>query len=186
MKKQLNCFADSFVALDIETTGLSAYKNEIIEFAAVKVENGVIVDTFSSLIKPDARIPYFITNLTGISNEDVANAPRIVDVLPKIRDFIGDSIVLGHNVTFDIGFLRANFDKYMALPFNNRYLDTMIISRRLFPEMPHHRLCDLEKKFGLRNERAHRALSDVYLTLDAYEYMKNYEKGEKAYADESC
>lgn len=177
MGRCLYQFADSFVVLDIETTGLSALKNEIIEFAAVKVINGVVTDTFSTLIKPSVRIPYFITNLTGISNEDIASAPRIADILPQIRDFIGDSIVLGHNVTFDIGFLRANYERYLAEPFNNDYLDTMRISRRLFPNEAHHRLCDLENRFGLKNERAHRALSDVYLTLDAYEYMKNHAKG---------
>lgn len=178
MGKYIGYFVDSYVALDIETTGLSAFKNEIIEFAAAKVENGIVADTFSTLIKPDCKIPYFITDLTGISNEDVKNAPCIVEALPKIRDFIGDSVILGHNVSFDLGFLRHNFDKYMAYELKNDFTDTMRVSRRLYPNMAHHRLCDLEMKFGLKNERAHRALSDVYLTLDAYEYMKKQNKKE--------
>lgn len=176
MKKKKNDFYDSYVVLDIETTGLSPTQNEIIEFAAVKVEYGYVTDSYSVLIKPGNRIPYFITELTGISNEDVKDAPPIEDVLPKIIEFIGDNVVVGHNVSFDIGFLKENYNRCLALPFLNERADTMYISRRLFPGVKHHRLCDLEKRFGLRNERAHRALSDVYLTLEAYEYMKKYEK----------
>lgn len=178
MKKYSFNFSESYVALDIETTGLSAYKNEIIEFAAVKVENGAVTDSFQTLIKPKVNIPYFITNLTGISDCDVSGAPTIDKALPQIRKFIGDSLIVGHNVTFDIKFLSVNFERYMSLPMWNSYHDTMYISRQLFPEMPHHRLKDLEQKFGLKNEHAHRALSDVMLTVSAYEYMKNYVKGE--------
>lgn len=139
-----------------------------------------MTDTFSTLINPGCSIPYFITSLTGISNRDVASAPKIEEALPQIRDFIGDYIVLGHNVTFDIGFLRENYMECMGVSFDNNYTDTMRLSRKYFPHMSHHRLGDLEREFGLHNERAHRALSDVYLTLDAYEYIKSYvRKGEK-------
>lgn len=188
MSKSLLGFTGNCVVLDIETTGLSPVKNEIIEFAAVRVRNYEVTQEFATLIKPSVPIPAFITGLTGISDLDVENAPDIVEILPQIRDFIGDDIVVGHNVKFDISFIRANFNAVLGAGFYNDFIDTMRLSRRLFPDMEHHRLSDLETEFGLHNERAHRALSDVYLTLDAYKYMKNYYKGVKSNGNinESC
>lgn len=116
------------------------------------------------------------------------NAPEIAEILPRIKDFIGDNIVVGHNVSFDLRFLKRNLNVLMNEELPNDYIDTLRLSRRLFPHMAHHRLCDLEEEFGLHNKRAHRALSDVYLTLDAYNYMKNYYKGVKSNGDinENC
>lgn len=160
-----------YVVLDLETTGLNPVRNEIIEVAAVKVRSGQITDSFSSLVKPERRIDSFITGLTGISNDMVADAPPIRDVLSAFLRFVEGEIVVGHNVNFDIGFLHENCRRLFGCGFSNDYVDTLRLSRKLFPEQRHHRLCDLEQRFGLHNERAHRALSDVMLTNDCYQIL---------------
>lgn len=120
---------NDFVALDIETTGLSAKYNEIINIGAIRFRNNVPVDNFDMFIKPDKPIPAFITGITGISNHMVRNAPTIDEVLPLLIDFIGNDIILGHNVRFDINFINHamevnGFDKYIT-----KYVDTVQIAR---------------------------------------------------------
>lgn len=163
-----------YVVIDIETTGLSPARDEIIEIGAVRVRGGKIADTFSALIKPERPISTFITSLTGISNAMVADAPPITEVLPRFFDFVGSDVVVGHNVCFDIGFLHDKALQYLDRGFSNDYVDTMRLSRRLFPAERHHKLSDLEQRFGLHNDSAHRALSDVLLTNDCYNYMRRY------------
>ena len=163
-----------YVVLDLETTGLDPTWNEIIEIGAIRVRNLDIVDTFSQLIKPSEPIDDFIAELTGITNEMVADAPSIEEVLPGFLQFVGNDIVVGHNVNFDINFLYDNCVQILGHGFTNDYVDTMRLSRRLFPEERHHRLSDLEKRFSLHNEAAHRALSDVMLTNQCLEYLRSY------------
>ena len=167
-------FPEDYVVLDLETTGLSADRCEIIELGAAKVRGHEVTRTYSLLVRPSAPINPFITQLTGISNYMVADAPPIEQALPDFLDFVGDGIVAGHNVTFDIRFLRAWSQRVLGCGFTNDYVDTMRLSRRLFPQERHHRLCDLEARFGLKNRRAHRALSDVLLTNDCLEYMRRW------------
>ena len=95
----------TFVVFDIETTGFSVNFNEIIEIGAVKIKNGIQLDTFSTFVRPSRKISRKISELTNISNEDVAKAPAIEEVLPKFVEFIGDSILVAHNATFDTGFI---------------------------------------------------------------------------------
>ena len=99
---------DNYVVIDIETTGLTPLYDEIIEFAAIKIENDSIVDSYSTLIKPSQPISSFITSLTGITNELVENAPKIENVIDNIISFIADKTIVGHNVSFDINFLYDN------------------------------------------------------------------------------
>lgn len=161
-----------YTVIDIETTGLAPARDEIIEIGAVRVRGGEITDTFSALIKPERPISYFITDLTGISNAMVADAPSVGEVLPRFLDFVGSDVIVGHNVCFDINFLHDKAMRYSERGFTNDYVDTMRLSRRLFPEERHHKLSDLEQRFGLHNDSAHRALSDVLLANDCYNYMR--------------
>ena len=103
--KSLIEFPNKYIAFDIETTGLDPMYDEIIEIGAIKIENGKEIETFSTLIKPEYEINDFITELTGITNEMVQNAPKINEVLTRFMDFIKDSIILGHNINFDINFI---------------------------------------------------------------------------------
>ena len=170
--KSLLARVGDYTVIDLETTGLSPSVCEIIECAAVKVRDGVVVDSYSRLVRPYIAVPPFITALTGISNLMLRDEADIEHVLPEYLGFIGDDIVVGHNVGFDIGFLCAASRRMCGDEFANDYIDNMRLSRRLFPGERHHRLCDLEQRFGLHNERAHRALADTLLTQQCYERLK--------------
>ncbi len=163
-----------YTLLDLETTGLDPTWNEIIEIGAIKVRNHDIIDSFSQLVKPNIPIDDFISELTGITNEIVEDAPTIEDVLPIFLEFVGNDIVVGHNVNFDINFLYDNCLALLAHGFTNDYVDTMRLSRRLYPEEKHHRLIDLEQRFNLHNEMAHRALSDVMLTKQCFDILRKH------------
>lgn len=157
---------NDYCVIDLETTGLDPEYNEIIELAAVRVRNNQIVDTYSQLVKPDKEIDEFIQEFTGITNEMVADAENIEVLLPKFLDFIGDDVLIGHNVNFDINFIYDNLIRLKNVPFSSDYIDTMRVSRYVLPEMRHHRLKDLVKEFGIVHEHAHRALSDCQATFE--------------------
>ncbi|MCI8483461.1 MAG: exonuclease [Lachnospiraceae bacterium] len=171
-------FPESFTIIDIETTGLSPDYDKIIEVSALKVVNHVVTDSFSSLIKPTSDIDgiyidSFIVDLTGITNEMLANAP---DPLPTLHDyfsFLGNDILLGHNINFDINFLYDYSEKLFSRPLENNFIDTMRISRRLHPEKPHHRLSDLCARYSIDNSAAHRSLADCNTTFECYNALCN-------------
>ena len=156
-----------YCVLDTETTGLSAYYDEIIEVALLRVRNNEIVATYSQLIKPNYDIDPFITMLTGITNKMVKDMPSISEVKDNILSFIGDDIIVGHNTPFDRRFLIAGLQ--VDLP--NRYMDTFQFSRKLYPDLNHHRLSDMTQLLGLHNNE-HRALSDCISTKELYDCIK--------------
>ena len=115
---------DNYIVIDIETTGLSSNYDDIIELAAIKICEDKIVDEFQSLVNPGYEIGPFITDLTGITNDMLNSAPRIEHILPKYLDFIGDSVVVGHNVSFDVNFIYDT-EEYLDLGyFSNNHIDT--------------------------------------------------------------
>lgn len=167
--------AENYVVLDLETTGLDPSWDEIIEIAAIKVENGATVDQYQTLVKPSYPIDAFITEMTGITNEMLSTAPSINEVLPAFSVFLGDWTIVAHNANFDVNFLYDAFSSHEPLMvLSNNFVDTMRLSRRLFQEHRHHRLCDLIERFGICAEIEHRALSDASKAKDCYEYMKAY------------
>lgn len=176
LKKGLSLLelTDNYTVIDLETTGLSPEYDEIIEVAAAKVVDGNIVEQFSSLIKPIFEIPEFITELTGITNYMLSSAPTIQEVLPRFIDFLGDATLIGHNVNFDINFLYDACLQYLDKPLSNNFVDTMRISRLLFPSEEHHRLEDLLQRLNVSVSRSHRALDDAIATMECYEEMKRY------------
>lgn len=172
-KSLVSCL-DEYTVIDLETTGLDSYWDDIIEIGALKIKNGIVIDSYSSLVKPDEEISDFISKLTGITNEMLLDAPNMESVMPDFLDFIGDSILLGHNVHFDINFL---YDKSMSIfnePFSNSFVDTMRISRKLFPDFNNHKLNTLIRNFSLEKRGFHRALDDCHYTYQIYEKIKNH------------
>ena len=165
---------DSYVVVDIETTGLSPSGDRIIEVAAVRVENGAAVQTFQSLINPQFEINGFISELTGITNEMLSNAPLAEEILPAFAGFVGNGVVVAHNANFDVNFIYDNCIRVLGSFFVNDFVDTMRVSRRMFRQHARHTLSDLTKRFGVRGGVEHRALSDAMMTRECYEYMKNY------------
>lgn len=170
--KSLIEYPDDFVIFDIETTGLNSKTDEIIEIGAIKVNNNQIVDTFSTLIKPEYLIDPFITSLTGITNEMVKDAPFIKEVLLSFLNFIDDDILIGHNVNFDINFIYDSLIKHDLGVLKNNFVDTLRLSRKLLPDLKHHRLSDLSKHYSINSEGSHRALKDTEITLEVYYKLK--------------
>ncbi len=176
--KNLISFPNSFTIIDIETTGLSPKHDQIIELSALKVSDNVIIDSFSSLVKPtpDSNGLYvddFITSLTGITNEMLADAPDITPTLQKYLEFLGNDILIGHNVNFDINFIYDYSEKLFANPLSNNFVDTMRISRRLHPEWATHALSMLSYSYHVDYANAHRSLSDCHITLKCYDALRD-------------
>jgi len=163
----------SYVVLDLETTGLSARYNKIIEFGAVKVEGGTEVATLDILINPGFEIPKKISEITNITNELLKDKPSIKEALPKILDFIGDSILVTHNAEFDISFLQqALIDNGMPI-LTNPVIDTLSLSRYLFPDSRNHNLGSLCRNMEVMydEESAHRADYDAHVLNEVWQPM---------------
>lgn len=157
--------SNEFVVLDIETTGLSPLKGgRIIEIGAVKIVNEEIVDTFSQLIYPEMKIYKKIIDITGITNEMLSDKPVFREVLPKFYKFIGNTTVVAHNSGFDWDrFLLFYFSKVGIIP-TNQVVDTLLLSRELFPNASSHKLEDICRELGIVLSNAHRAENDAIAT----------------------
>lgn len=155
----------NFVAIDVETTGLSPVYNELIEISAIKYEKAQKKDTFSTLIKPKKEISDTITNITGITNEMVKNAPNIEQVMPKLIDFIGEYPIVAHNANFDYSFLQNNSQKSFS---KNKVIDTVAISRKMLPSLPNHKLNTVSKYIGIEEDGFHRAEFDCECCAKIY------------------
>ncbi len=153
-----------FTVIDFETTGLSAKSGRVIEVGMVKVKNLKVADTFSALINPQQQIPSAITMLTGITNSDVETAPLFEDVAYKITEFIGDSVLVGHNLKFDYSFLESEFNKAELILPDVHQLCTLKLSRKILPHLPNKSLGTVKSHLRIRHKNTHRALSDAIVT----------------------
>ena len=159
---------DSFVVFDIETTGFSSVTNHIIEIGAVKVENGKIVDRFSTYVNPQEPIPYRITKLTTITDADVMDAPTIDQVLPEFFAFCEGCVLVAHNAAFDTGFIKENARK-LELPYAYTHVDTLAMARVLLPQLAKFTLDHVAKTVGVSLENHHRAVDDAEATAEIFE-----------------
>lgn len=168
------------VVFDIETTGLSAFTDNITEIGAVRISNGKIVDVYQQLVNPEMVIPNFITELTGITNEMVVNEPKIAEVMPGFLAFAKDSILAAHNADFDIGFIKRKSYE-LGLEFKPVFLDTMWLARSLNPNLNNHKLSTLTKEYQVKLLNHHRASDDAKATAEILIKMLEqvYEKGYK-------
>lgn len=162
--ESINIFDTEFAVLDFETTGTSGKLNRAIEIGIVRVKNGEILDSFQSFINPGTLVPYYITSLTGITNDDVHDAPFFEDLTSQIIDFIGDSILVAHNMPFDYSFLQNEFIRADVLLPKNETLCTLKLARKLYPELKSKSLGNLVQHFGIRHKNVHRALGDAMVT----------------------
>lgn len=164
----------TFIAVDLETTGLSPEKDFIIEIGALKYENGVAKERFSSLVKPPVPISSQIYEITGINDEMVEDALPVGEVMKQFLDFVGDEeVLLGHNLRFDYSFLKTNA-KRMGVSFQKKGLDTLLIARKVLSRLPQKKLSNLSNYYGVVNPRAHRAFEDAETTAKVY--FKMYEE----------
>lgn len=157
----------TFVVLDLETTGPSPDGCAITEVGALKLRGGECLGTFDTLVNPGLPIPPDIVYLTGITEAMVAPAPPIESVLPALREFIGDAVVVGHNVRFDVGFLRANLARLGYPPLTNTTVDTLALARRLVrDDVGDHKLGTLARHFATEASACHRAFADASATAE--------------------
>lgn len=159
---------NTYVFVDIETNGGTGERGRVIEVAAIKVQSGVIIDEYQSLINPGTSIPYWITNLTGITNSDVEPAPYFSDIADQLFSFIGDAIFVAHNVLFDYSFLKREF-KAIGYSFTPKLYCTVKMSRALYPEHKGHSLQKIIERHKLSPKSRHRAYDDARMM---YEYMQ--------------
>jgi DNA polymerase III subunit epsilon len=153
-----------FVVCDVETTGLSAEGNRITEIALVKIADGAIVDRFDTLVNPRQFIPYEITAMTGITNEMVYAAPDAAEVMPRVREFIGDAVFVGHNARFDRSFVDATLRREQMDALENPTLCTVRLARRLTPKSSKKSLGKLAGALGITIKNRHRAAGDTEAT----------------------
>jgi predicted DnaQ family exonuclease/DinG family helicase len=175
-EENLNWLSDlglqEYVALDLETTGLDAEKDQIIEIGAIRFRDGKESERFEQLIDPKEPLDPFITALTGITDENLRGQPIFADVAPNILKFIGDSPLVGQNISFDLEFLassgkRLSSQRSRANPFlfaASEVLDTAQLGRVFWPEWPRFGLASMTERFGVKQEVAHRALADARTT----------------------
>ncbi|MFK2825031.1 PolC-type DNA polymerase III [Bacillus sp. B190/17] len=155
---------ETYVVFDVETTGLSAVYDTIIELAAVKIKDGDIIDRFESFANPHHPLSATTINLTGITDDLVQNAPEVEEVLKKFKDWTEDAIFVAHNASFDMGFLNAGYTRYGLGKSVNPVIDTLELARFLYPTLKNHRLNTLAKKFDVELTQHHRAIYDAEAT----------------------
>ncbi|WP_250278627.1 PolC-type DNA polymerase III [[Clostridium] colinum] len=158
---------DEYVIFDLETTGLNREYNKIIEIGAVKVKNGQIIDRFSTFINPHENLSKEIVNLTNITDDMLVEAPEESEMLPKFFEFFGNSVLVAHNAKFDMGFIKKWAERNGKI-VKNTVLDTVGLSRTIFPDMAKHTLNVIAKKLDISLENHHRAVDDAEATANIF------------------
>lgn len=167
-----------FVCVDCETTGLDTKNDKIIEVAAVKFTTDAILEQVEWLIDPECTIPEESVKIHNITQDMVAGKPKIAEVLPQLMEFIGDEIIVGHSVSFDLDILASSAER-AGMIFKsgaNRVIDTLRLARH-YGEAPSNSLDVLRRHFNIAEEGAHRAMNDVIVNIDVFRYLA------KQYAD---
>ena len=173
-----------YCVLDIETTGLSFRTEKITEIGIMKYKNGEVIDEFECFVNPEKPIPTEVVNITHITDDMVKDAETIDKVLPKVMEFIGDSVLVAHNADFDIPFIKYNCAQY-GLELNNTYIDTLRLAKDLFPDYKKYKLGIIADNLGITVEVAHRALDDVDTLVKVFRVIIKMlsEKGVKKLED---
>ena len=170
--KWRNAAYKEFVALDIETTGLEKWNQYILEVAAIRYKKCEEVEKFVSLINPLATIPRYVSQIHGITNKTVENAPTIDIVLPQLLDFMGDNIIVAHNANFDIGFIEVWARRLGYDPYWN-YIDTVSAAKKTIPGLPNYKQPTVLSAIGYKQDTYHRAEDDVRGCAEIMKYVFN-------------
>jgi len=173
---------NTYVVFDIETTGLGFRTEKITEIGAVKIQDGKVIDEFETFVNPGKPIPPQVVAITNITDDMVKDADAIKEVMPKFLEFIKGCTLVAHNADFDIGFIRHNCEE-LGLEFNNKYIDTLALSRQLFPEFKKHKLGFVAEQLGIKVTNAHRALDDVNTLVRVFEKMQEAMEVKKSAAE---
>lgn len=163
----------SYIAFDLETTGLSPQEHEIIEIGALKVREGKVVDRFMEFVHPDKPITPMITNITHITNDMVAGARSCPEVIHDFLSFCEDDVLIGHNVMFDYSFVKCSAVRE-GLTFEKMGIDTLKIAKKVHPELESKTLSALCEHYKIENKAAHRAYFDALATAKLYQTLSHY------------
>lgn len=164
--------------IDVETTGGRASRDRITEIAVVVYDGEKVVETFESLVNPECPIPPGITELTGITNEMVADAPRFFEIAKQVVEITEGAIFVAHNVRFDYGFIKEEFAR-LGYTFSRKQLCTVRLSRKVFPGLPSYSLGNLIRYFNIEVTDRHRAMADTLATVDLFERILGKQNGEE-------
>lgn len=163
----------TYVAFDLETTGLSVENDNIIEIGAVKVQDGKVTDRFMEFLKPEKPITAMITNITGITNEMTASARETKEVIRDFMEFCGENILVGHNIMFDYRFTKKYAGQY-GYSFEKKGIDTLKIARKVHKDLESKSLGALCEHYQIVNQAAHRAYHDALATAKLYHVLAHY------------
>ncbi len=165
MKEVTECLkGKNYVFVDVETTGASALNGQVIEIGIIRVEGGIVVDTYQTLIQPHRSISALITQITGITNDDLEGKPRFEDVALRIEEILSDAIFVAHNARFDFGFIKTEFTR-LGIDWTAKTVCTVKVSRSLFPEQQSHSLENIINTHGITVAARHRAYEDAEAML---------------------
>ena len=169
---KLTKYVKDYVVFDLETTGVSSLTDEIVEISGIKVADRQVVDEFSTLVNPGRPIPWAASRVNHITDDMVADAPGISEALRSFWAFVGDEILVGHNIhSFDMKFLYRDTQKYFGRVPDNDYIDTLLLARRFCPQAGNYALANLSVYYGIPVRGAHRALNDCRMNQQVYERL---------------
>ena len=169
----IDTLLSDYILFDLKTTGLSTENDQVVEISALKITGGEITDEFSTLVNPGIHIPYQASSINGITDDMVKEAPDMEHALKDFISFIGDSVLVGHNIKrFDLGFIQRDAVRYFGKQINNGYVDTLILSRKYLPDLYSHSLGSLADHYDVSYEGAHRALADCHINKQVYDCLK--------------
>ena len=176
---------DNYVCVDIETTGLSKDKDSIVEIGAIKVVDGKKKEVFEQLINPERKMPCGAMMVTGITDDMLEDKPTIEQVMPKFVTFCQGYPLLGHNVSFDYGFLKTNAAR-LKLNWSASCMDTLKIANKYLPQLPSRKLEYLCDYFNIIDEHHHRAMNDAQITIALYQILAErfYQEGSSVFVPE--
>ncbi len=170
---------EEYVIFDLETTGLKANQDRIIEIGAVKISGEEIIDTYSTLVNPGIKITPKIASLTGIKNKDLESAPSFSEVAEEFKEFINDSVLVAHNISFDHGFIKEEYKRLNQELSDFTLIDTVELSRAFLPDLKSYRLNKVANKLGISLENHHRAADDAKATAEIFmNYLNKIKKKE--------
>ncbi|TSO26823.1 exonuclease domain-containing protein [Lactobacillus sp. LL6] len=172
--KEIIDFISDYTLIDIETTGLSPFRDRITELGGIKVRDGEVVDKYSHLIKYPQKntVPAFITKLNGITQEMIEkDGIPVKEAIHDFREFIGDDVIIGYNINFDLNFVYDLAKKYNEVELNNDYVDVFRLARAFYPNERHNRLLDCMQRIGIAQIEQHRGLDDSLDTKKVYDYF---------------
>lgn len=170
--RKFDKYVKDYVVFDLETTGTNSVNDAVIEISAVKVQDGRVADIFSTLVNPERPIPFYATQVNNIDDSMVADAPLFETALAEFDAFIGDMILVGHNIhTFDMKFIWRDAEEYWGKTISNDYIDTLPLARLCLPQLSNHKLADLASHYHISTDGAHRALADCHMNQKVFEKL---------------